>query len=112
MSGHLESVENRFPLPVGHCLTLAVWQLAQPTDPKTVFDLIAKTDSGKSLDMRRFEQICSSLIEAGYLWKAHGGTYIVTPSGAVAANIAMAPAVRDKQRLFYLNRVRHFEVDA
>ena len=99
-------------LTAGHALTLAYWQLAQPATKKTVFALIEKTASGKNLSWGQFESTCSNLEKARYLWKAYGDSYIVTPAGAAIANLAMAPAVRDKQRLFYLNRRRHFEVDA
>jgi len=52
------------------------------------------------------------LEKEGLIWEVRDDSYIVTPAGASLANLAMPAVERDKQRFFYLNRRRKFEVDA
>ena len=96
----------------GHAVTLAFWQLAQPANRETVFALVSKTAEGKKLTRGDFDKTCDKLEKESFLWKTRNDLFVVTPAGAGLANLALPSATRDKQRLFFLNRSRNFEVDA
>lgn len=99
-----------YPSSGGHAITLAIWLIAQPASPDSIFDYLLETGEGKRLVRQDFDRIFDQLVKFELIWKTVGDYYIVTPQGAAVANSAVSPSLRDKRRLFFLNRRRKFEV--